>query len=298
MKKQDDALARKQKTFGNINVRKDVQYVSDGEREHRLDIIYPAENRNGITILYIHGGSYIYGYKEAGLIYSSYFVSKGFTVVSMNYRLTSTKTGITLKEQVQDVFSCLNFLKENRVYYNLDTDNMAIMGDSAGGHLSLLTNIIFHDEEARKYYGIDELPDVNIKCYALNSPMYDYVFLAHPTNTKILTKGLLKDIFSINYLDQEYLRMNSPRYYFNKGGLNLTPMLVTTSVQDMFNSQSQRLNKDNEKLGYDIAYFEEKNPDKKLAHVYNHFIFDREGEYCNNLMIDFINKHTRKDVEK
>ncbi len=276
--------------FGNINVRADVSYFDDGIREHKLDIIYPAKDSNGITLLYIHGGSYIYGYKEASEIFTSYFASKGFTVIAMNYRLADYKHGINLVNQLHDVFICLDFLRKNRIYYKLNIDKFAIMGDSAGGHLSLLTAICYHDEEAREFFGIKKLPDLDIKCYALNSPMYDMRPLLS-NGERYLNKKVLKDIFTENYKNEEYLFKLSPRYYFNKG-LKIEPLLVTTSLQDAFKSQSELMRKDQEKLLFDMEYDLCMSPDKKIDHVYNHFVFDKEGKECNDKMIDFIIKHT------
>ena len=99
MYRNDAKRLKGKRTFGNINVRADVSYFEDKIKEHKLDIIYPAENSNGITILYIHGGSYIYGYKEYSSIFTSYFVSKGFTVVAMNYRLADHKHDINVFNQ-------------------------------------------------------------------------------------------------------------------------------------------------------------------------------------------------------
>ena len=173
MKNNDKKSLKGKKTFGDFNVRKDLNYAGDDEIEHNLDILYPAMNPNGITLLYIHGGSYIYGFKEASRIYCSYFVSKGFKVIAMNYRLGNHKNHIGIVEQVQDVFKALDFLKENEKEFDIDFNRFALLGDSAGGHLSLITNIIFNSKEAQKFFGISKLPDIDIKCLGLDSPMYD-----------------------------------------------------------------------------------------------------------------------------
>ena len=289
MKSGDKKFMKTHKTFGNINVKKDVQYIPDGTWAHRLDIVYPAENSNGVTLLCIHGGAYVHGGKDETLIYASYFASRGFTVVVMNYRLASAKEKISLKEQIHDVFYCLEFIRQNRVYYKLDTDRFAIIGDSAGGHLSLLTNIIYHDEEARQYFGINRLPDILPKCYALNSPMFDYPSLIKYSRKYMSNKGM-KNIFSVNYKDPDYQRFNSPRYYFHKK-LDLEPFFASTSLHDFYRFQTVLLIKDYKELGYNFEYIDEQSPDKKIGHVYNHFVFENEGKYCNEKMIEFILKH-------
>lgn len=290
MKRGDIKFMKTHKTFGNINVKKDIQYIPDGEWAHRLDIVYPAENSNGVTLLCIHGGAYVHGGKDETLIYASYFASRGFTVVVMNYRLASVKNKIALREQLHDVFYCLDFIRQNRVYYKIDTDKFAIIGDSAGGHLSLLTNIVYHDEEAQKYFGINRLPDIKAKCYALNSPMYELSSLIKES-AKVVTKKGMSNFFSPNYKDPEYQKMNSPRYYFQKK-LDLEPIFASTSLHDVYRFQTVLLIKDCKELGYkDFEYIDEQSADKRIGHVYNHFVFENEGKYCNEKMIEFILKH-------
>lgn len=291
MKNNDEKRLKGLKTFGNINIRSDVQYVDDGLVEHRLDIIYPAENSNGMVILYVHGGSYIYGYKEYSSIFTSCFASNGFTVIAMNYRLANHKENIGVVEQVQDVFACLDFLEKNRIYYKLDTDKFAIMGDSAGGHLSLITNILFNNPEYREFFGIKEVPDLKVKCYSLDSPMYDMNILLK-NGRKLLNKSLLRDIFTNNYKDEEYLTKLSPRYYFNKN-VQLDPIFVNTSLHDDFSFQSHLLKTECDKLGIPLKYYKCESPDKNIGHVYNHFVFDKEGKVCNDMIIDFIKEHIK-----
>lgn len=292
MEKGDAKLLKNVRTFGNINIRGDVSYKNDKIREHKIDIIYPAENSNGITILNIHGGAYISGYKEGSQVFASYFASKGFTVINMNYRLADHKKGIGLVQQVHDVFWCLNFLRQYRTYYKLDTDKLCLMGDSAGGHLALLTEIIYKCKEAQDFFGIKNLPDVNISCVCTNSPMYDLKPLLEIAK-KICTKNLIKDIFSSNYKDSDFLNRCSVKYYFEKK-LDLVPIFASTSLQDYFNSQTYELKRDCDELGcYNLEYFCETSPDKRIGHVYNHFIFDKEGKICNDKMIEFLLKNTK-----
>lgn len=280
------------KTFGNYNVKANLSYVDDNERGHKLDIYTPTENNNGITLLYIHGGAYVHGWKETNSVFISWFVNQGFSVVSMNYRLAGGIDQITVKDQIQDVFSVLEFISNNYAYYGISREKLCIMGDSSGGHLSLMTDIIFHDEEAREYYEIKELPNVKISCVAVNSTMYDYEKVVE-MGRDLLSKRGCKELFSKNYLDKNYVRINSPRYYFKKQ-LKLEPLFGSTSNHDFFEYQSFLFNKDCQKLGYSLVYIYENTPDKNIGHIYNHFDLDGEaGLRCNNAMVEFFKKNIK-----
>lgn len=284
MAKGDKKFNNSHKTFGTFSVMKDLPYIDDGDEFHKLDILKPVlGSENGITLFYIHGGGYIHGTKEDSRIFTSYFVDKGFTVISINYRLIDDE--IDFKDQMNDVFDALNYIYQNRHNFELDLSNLCLMGDSAGGHISLMLDLILHYEDIRNYYDIKSIPNLDIKCIALNSTMYDFEGLI-PFGLKYVTKRNLKRVLGKGCFDEDYISKNSPRYYVKKG-YKFSPLLNTTSYNDMFNFQSLRLKKDAEKFSLNVKTFIETSPKKEIGHVYNHFLFTDEGEKCNNLMIKF-----------
>lgn len=292
MAKGDKKFNSSHKSYGNFNIKADLSYISDGERFHKLDIYTPVEKKNNITILYIHGGAYVQGYKEDHYVFCSWFVNRGFSVVSMNYRLASREDNFTVFEQIRDIFSVLKFIEENDLIYGINKDNLVLLGDSSGGHLALMTDIIFHDQEAQDYYQIKELPKVKIHAVALNSPMYDYVKVVE-LGKKLLTKRNCIELFSKNYRDIEYLNHNSPRYYLQKN-IKIEPIFANSSVKDFFNEQFLILKKDCLNLILNFEYIFETIPNKKVGHVYNHFMLDDgEGLKCNEAIVSFFLKNTK-----
>lgn len=282
------------RSYGNFNVKKDLSYVDDDLQGHKLDIYTPAEKWNGITLLYIHGGAYVHGWKETNSVFVSWFVNQGFSVVSMNYRLASRFDEVAFPDQVRDVFSVLKFIEENWKYYGISRNKVCIMGDSSGGHLSLITDIIYHDKEAQDFYKIEKLPDIKIHAVAVNSTMYDYKEVIK-LGQKLLSKRNCKELFSDKYLDVNYVRMNNPRYYFKKK-LPLEPLFANSSAKDYFNYQTRLLKKDCDELGYNLEYIFEPILDKRVGHIYNHFILDdEEGIRCNKAMVDFFIKNVNVD---
>ena len=82
----DKKYLKKLKTFGNFSVKKDLAYIDDGNKFHLLDILCPVLNKeNGVVLFYIHGGSYLYGEKEASRVFTSWFTHKGFIVIAINF---------------------------------------------------------------------------------------------------------------------------------------------------------------------------------------------------------------------
>ncbi|MFA5481375.1 MAG: alpha/beta hydrolase [Bacilli bacterium] len=274
---------RKAKPFAEIRGWRDVAYLEDGVRGHLLDIYHPIGENNGHLILDIHGGSYAFGYKEINYIFNSYFVSKGFSVVSINYSLVNNN--VTIYHQIQDIFAAINFLVKNKDRYNLTFDNFILMGDSAGGHLALLTDLVFKSEEAQKYYQINHLPNIKVKCVATNCGVYDFEDVVEYAK-KIVNKSAMADLFSHRYTDPEFLRMNNPAYYIKK--VQPDPVFVSSCHNDFLKKHSFMLRDELMRQGLPHHYEFEPTSKVRIRHVYNLVLPEsEEGKRTNEAMVQF-----------
>ena len=286
MERGDVKFNKHHKTYGNFNIKKDLSYINDELRGHKLDIYTNPVKQNGITLFYVHGGGYVYGWKEAHRVFISWFVERGFSVVAINYRLGQKDGSISIMDQVKDALAALNFIEENKNYYGLKTDNLFLTGDSAGGHICLMLDILLRSKEAQDYYKIEQLPMVSIKGIALNSTMYDYRLVVRDAKNMLFKSGR-KWMLTEKYLDSNFIEMNSPRHYF-RNGFKPSPLFASTAYNDFFNSQTFRLKKDCDELNIPLEYIFEATTNKSIGHVYNHFCFENEeGKRCNNMMVDF-----------
>lgn len=282
------------KTFGDFNVKKDLQYISDDTRAHRLDIYTNPVKQNGITLFYVHGGGYVYGHKEDHRIFVSWFVNQGFSVVAINYRLGKKDGSISIMDQVNDALATLDFVEKNKYEYGIDTKNLFPTGDSAGGHICLMVDILYKSQSARDFYQIKELPNVDIKGVAVNSTMYDYEGVVKMARSMLYKRGC-RWMLSTKYLDEEFIKKNSPRCYY-KNGLKPSPLFASSSYHDYFNMHTLKLHRDSEELGIPVDYLFESSTNKKVGHVYNHFVFDlEEGKKCNERMVSFFINNSKVD---
>ncbi|WP_339352935.1 alpha/beta hydrolase [Bifidobacterium indicum] len=117
----------------------DMAYVDDGLRAHRLDLYLPHEAvlRNGRTLpvyIDIHGGGFMYGYKELNRNFCTHLAALGFAVFSINYRLIPSTD---FMGQLRDVTQALAWIKNHMRLFPLDPNSVFIIGDSAGGTLGL-----------------------------------------------------------------------------------------------------------------------------------------------------------------
>lgn len=121
----------------------DIPYGSHALQ--KLDVYRPAGEEQAKplpVIVSIHGGGWFYGSKELYSHYCMGLAQRGFAVVNFSYRLAPEDK---YPAAVQDCCTVLQWVQANAAQYGLDTDNLFVLGDSAGGQLcwqvcAMLTN--------------------------------------------------------------------------------------------------------------------------------------------------------------
>ncbi len=104
-----------------------------------LDIYLPQErDKNTPVILLVHGGSWFEGDKSLFTDLAKYWRDKGYAAATMNYRLTRTAENNIHPAQVNDISKAVEFISSKSINWQISQEKFALMGHSAGAHLSLL----------------------------------------------------------------------------------------------------------------------------------------------------------------
>jgi acetyl esterase/lipase len=139
--------------YSNTQVISNITYRTIDSIKLLLDIYVPCKrlgeppwneysNDRKPTLLYFHGGGWRDGDKISRSLFLMPYVSKGWCVVTANYRhLDQT----TLPNIIGDARSAMNWIYDNADKYKFDTSRIVVSGESAGGHLCLATGLITND---------------------------------------------------------------------------------------------------------------------------------------------------------
>lgn len=144
----------------------DVVYNVANNTQLKLDVWYPRDNPNPTpTLVYIHGGGWIFGSKEGAVYQLLPFLEKGWRVVNVEYRMASNSLA---PGAVEDTRCALRWVYRNAKQYNFDTSKIVLTGHSAGGHLSLITGML-PDGSAldNRCYADEKYGDVKMKVSAI-----------------------------------------------------------------------------------------------------------------------------------
>ncbi len=122
-KKQNDSIVFKDLSYGT------------GQR-NKIDVYLPQQRDTSTAmVLLIHGGGWVGGDKAdwAQEIINE-FLNSGYAVSSMNYRYACGD----FHKQMEDIDNAIDFMRTKSSGWKISGNKFALMGGSAGGHLSLL----------------------------------------------------------------------------------------------------------------------------------------------------------------
>lgn len=139
------------KKLGNIrNKFLDVVY-STASPANKMDIYLPSEGKGPFpVIVFIHGGAFWGGDKADDQIDSAIEgIRHGYAVVSVNYRLSREAI---FPAPINDIKAAIRFIRSVDSKYNLNSDKIAVWGDSAGGHLAALAGTTSGYESMAQIY--------------------------------------------------------------------------------------------------------------------------------------------------
>jgi len=134
----------------NTVVESNIVYKEVGSTQLMLDVYTPSENLGEEpwirrpdepkhTLIYFHGGGWASGDRISRTMYVLPYVEKGWAVVNVDYRLLD-KTN--LPGIIEDCLSAIDWTFSNALKYKFDTTRIVVSGESAGGHLALISAMI------------------------------------------------------------------------------------------------------------------------------------------------------------
>lgn len=116
-----------------IPLKKDVEFAKVGDVSLKLDAFVPEGKGPFPTCILVHGGGFMNGTKQHYITPLFEPLSKaGFTWFTIDYRLAPAHRWPACAD---DVTTAVRWVSEHAAEYKVDVNRIALIGESAGGHL-------------------------------------------------------------------------------------------------------------------------------------------------------------------
>jgi len=271
--KRDAGLPTEVEGVKRIN---DLSYGPD-EKWNLLDIYLPTDVEKPIpTIINIHGGGFCYGTKETYQFFGLNWAQRGFAFINPNYKLAPDAV---FPDELDQVNQYIHWVADHAEEYGLDTNNVFLMGDSAGGQMAEQYVAILTNPEYRKLFGYD-LTNLHFRAAVLNSPA---TFLLDSG----AINGAVKGYFTEDVVKNQKEKLNVEKYITK----DYLPTYICTATEDFIRNNSIKLD------GFLTAkgithickmYGDDKNP---RGHVFLVNQKDDIAKKANDDEMAFLNKY-------
>lgn len=263
---------------------RDISY-GPYDKWNLLDVYVPKENPNGgsfPTILNIHGGGYFYGDKELYRFYCMRLARFGFAVVNINYRLAPE---FNFPSPIEDAMAVMHWISKNAAEYNLDKNNVFIVGDSAGAQITSQFSCVFTNPEYAKLFGLKAPEDVKLRAIGLACGMYKF-----PEKGK----GEEMDTIMLDYLGSKDV-IGDPRTILHENITDKYPSTyIFTCYNDFLFTECKPYADFLESKGVDVgSRIYGSKEEKEIGHVFHCNLRLEEGEKANKAQTDFFKKHIK-----
>ncbi len=123
---------------GEYSIQANITYATANNVPLKLDLYLPGKKPVPVLVLF-HGGGWVAGQKERNVLQVLPYLSLGWAVVNVEYRLGNVSPA---PAAVEDCLCALRWVGSHAAEYGFDTARIVTTGGSAGGHLALITGML------------------------------------------------------------------------------------------------------------------------------------------------------------
>lgn len=225
---------------------KNIEYGKVGDRSLQLDLYAPEKISKPVPgLIFIHGGGWTGGSRDVYKPYTVSYAKKGYVAATISYRFSGEAT---FPAAVEDAKCAVRWLRANSAKYHVDPNKIAVIGGSAGGHLSLMVG---YSSEVPELEGDGGNPKVSSRVQAVVD-----LYGPYDLTTDFARKaGVVKKFLGDKTYDEapELYKRASPMTYLTK---NDPPTLILHgTIDDVVPiEQSDRLAARLKELGIPVVY--------------------------------------------
>ncbi len=242
-----------------------------------LDIYLPKKRGEKVpTIIDIHGGGWVYGTKETYQFFGLSLAKNGFGFVNFNYQLAPE---VEFPGELDDVNLAMHWVAKHGKEYNLDLNNIFIIGDSAGGQMALQYLTILTNDEFRQKFGYKK-PKFTVRAAAINCGAS---FITLPG----IIEGAPQAYFTDNVLQNKADMLLTEEYITS----DIPPLFLTTANQDFIRDCTVRLDGFLSAKHIEHVFRSYGTPEEPKSHVFNYDVKDPAATACNLEILNFFKQY-------
>jgi len=131
------ALACERTFAADHQTKSRVIYADDGDRALKMTLRFPMDSGKELrpAVLLIHGGAWLFGTRHQLHWYGERLAENGYVTAAIGYRMMPD---YPFPACLYDCKAAVRWLRLHAKEYRIDPNRIAVLGNSAGGHLAAM----------------------------------------------------------------------------------------------------------------------------------------------------------------
>ncbi|WP_416353089.1 alpha/beta hydrolase fold domain-containing protein [Agrilactobacillus fermenti] len=212
-----DQQHRRVTLIPEITYQNEAYWFGQTRRDWRMSLLLPfdynQQQQRHPVVIWLSGGSWQMSDRSAYLPELTYLARAGYVVASIDYHMGMEGT---FPIQIRDVRRAINYLTEQQSVYHLDMQAITLMGDSAGGHLALMTGYT-SQEKTLMTLDLPPIPKIqNVVAYYAPSDLvalWEGYQQRVPQAAQFMYSAPLKNLLGVMAFDAAKFQAASPINY-------------------------------------------------------------------------------------
>ena len=187
-----------------------IEYGKVGDRSLKLDLYHPVKPSQPLpVILFIHGGGWKGGDRSDMAFYCLKYAERGYITATISYRFSQEAP---FPAAVSDAKCAVRFLRAHAAQYGISPNQIAVSGNSAGGHLAMMVG---YSSDRPEFEGEGGNPGVSSAVQAV----IDFYGPVDLTTEFARKQGVLKSFLGGKTWEEapDLFKKASPITYLNPG---------------------------------------------------------------------------------
>ncbi len=214
-----------------IDIRHKVEYLRRGDVSLGGTLYTPRGEGPFPAVIAVHGGGWRFATTEVFNNFAPWLASQGYVVFTPTY--TQTKAGApSYPVAIQDIGAAVQFVRGKAAELKVIPERIALMGESAGGHLTSMVALAGEQAPFRPDIGEHRAVSTQVKAVAPIYGIYDlaaqwrwdqWARAGEHITTPFLGKSLLEDrriYFDASPISYVVTRPDAPAFYVVWGELD------------------------------------------------------------------------------
>jgi acetyl esterase/lipase len=219
----------------SFSVTRDIEYAVHDGVSLKAHLWRPAGSAPAPVLIAIHGGGWQMGGPDNYRQWGPWLATRGMALFAIGYRF-STATQKMYPQAVHDARAAVQYMKGRAIELGLDAQRIALMGDSAGAHLSALVALAGDRPVFANAYADDPYASLSTKVRAVigNYGVYDMVQQWHHDQAVRASDHIVQKFLGCAPMDDRHIYFeSSPLSYAVRGAADTSFLLVHGDEDDV-----------------------------------------------------------------